>query len=329
MHSTDICFVGIDVAATTLAVCRRRAGGTPRRKNFANTSTGHRKLLSWLDRGPVRVCMEATGPYGLDLAATLHAAPDIAVMVANPRAVRDFARALMSRNKTDRVDADTLSQHAERMPFKPWTPPPQALLELRHIARHITVLTNTKAAEKNRLHAARATRTTPACVIAALDDHIAALERRITVLEIEAAHRLAEIDGVEHVLTIPGIAQKSAIQLVAELAVLPTDMTKRQWVAHAGLDPRLVESGSSINRPTRISRNGNRRLRKALYMPALAAAHRHPAFATFYQRLIAAGLTKLQALVAVMRKLLHALYAVLKYKQPFDPDKLFKPRQCA
>ena len=96
MHSTDICFVGIDVA------------GTPRRKSFANTSTGHRKLLSWLDRGPVRVCMEATGPYGLDLAATLHAAPDIAVMVANPRAVRDFARALMSRNKTDRVDADTL-----------------------------------------------------------------------------------------------------------------------------------------------------------------------------------------------------------------------------
>ena len=68
---------------------------------------------------------------------------------------------------------------------------------------------------------------------------------------------------------------------------------------------------------------------KALYMPALAAAHRHPAFATFYQRLIAAGLTKLQALVAAMRKLLHALYAVLKYKQPFDPDKLFKPRQCA
>ena len=128
MHSTDICFVGIDVAATTLAVCRQRAGGTPRRKSFANTSTGHRKLLSWLDRGPVRVCMEATGPYGLDLAATLHAAPDIAVMVANPRAVRDFARALMSHNKTDRVDADTLSQHAERMPFKPWTPPPQALL---------------------------------------------------------------------------------------------------------------------------------------------------------------------------------------------------------
>ena len=79
MHSTDICFVGIDVAATTLAVCR---------KSFANTSTGHRKLLSWLDRGPVRVCVEATGPYGLDLAATLHAAPDIAVMVANPRPVR-------------------------------------------------------------------------------------------------------------------------------------------------------------------------------------------------------------------------------------------------
>ncbi|MBI4479719.1 MAG: IS110 family transposase, partial [Acidobacteria bacterium] len=93
--------------------------------------------------------------------------------------------------------------------------------------------------------------------------------------------------------------------------------------AMAGLDPREYSSGTSVRRKTRISKAGNRHLRRALYMPALVAVRHDPHLGAFYQRLLARGKTKLQALVAVMRKLLHAIFGLFKHRQPYDGSKLF------
>jgi transposase len=123
-------------------------------------------------------------------------------------------------------------------------------------------------------------------------------------------------------LSTPGIAETSALQLLAELHSFGVEATARQWVAYAGLDPREHTSGSSVAKKPRISRKGNSNLRRALFMPALVAAQREPHLKAFYERLLARGKAKRQAQVAVMRKLLCAIFGMFKHNQPFDGSKL-------
>ena len=98
----------------------------------------------------------------------------------------------------------------------------------------------------------------------------------------------------------------------------------RQWVAAAGIDPREYSSGSSVHKKTRISKAGNRHLRRALYMPSLVAVRHDLHLRAFYRHLLDNGKAKLQALVAVMRKLLHAIFGMFKHRQPYDGSKIFR-----
>jgi transposase len=124
-------------------------------------------------------------------------------------------------------------------------------------------------------------------------------------------------------VAMPGIAEISAIQILGELANLDPEMTVRQWVAHSGLDPAHRDSGTSMHKPSRISRAGNRHLRRALYMPALTAARFDPHMKAFYNLLQTRRKSKLQALMAVARKLLHAIFGIFKTNTPYDGAKLF------
>jgi transposase len=126
-----------------------------------------------------------------------------------------------------------------------------------------------------------------------------------------------------HLVSAKGIGDASAMRILAELLVLPGDLSAPQWVAHAGLDPRPYESGTSVHRPRRISKVGNRHLRAALYMPALVAIQHNPNVKAFYNKLVAAGKKPMQAVVAVMRKLLHAIWGMLKHNEDFDGNKFF------
>ena len=126
---------------------------------------------------------------------------------------------------------------------------------------------------------------------------------------------------------IPGIATISALELLGELAPLSSQMSARQWVAHSGLDPSHRESGTSVHKPSRISRAGNRHLRRALYMPALVAVRHDPHLKAFYESLLGRHKAKMQALIAVARKLLHAIYGIFKSRIPYDGKKLF-PQQA-
>ncbi|WP_089724170.1 transposase [Candidatus Thiosymbion oneisti] len=113
------------------------------------------------------------------------------------------------------------------------------------------------------------------------------------------------------------------------LLVLPDDMRAKQWVAMAGLDPRQHQSGSSVNKKPRLSKAGNRYLRIALYMPTLSAARHDPNVRAYYHHLIQTrGLKKLQAICAVMRKLLHAIQAMLKNRQPFQSSRFYTPNEA-
>ena len=127
----------------------------------------------------------------------------------------------------------------------------------------------------------------------------------------------------EQLDSIPGIGTTSAIALLAELNLFAAGLNVRQWVAMAGLDPREYSSGTSVRKKTRISKVGDLHLRRALYMPALVAVRHDPHLGAFYNRLLAKGKSKLQALVAVMRKLLHAIFGLFKHHQHYDGSKLF------
>ena len=328
MSNLDTC--GIEVRAKELVVRLRRQGELEPWRNFSNTPAGHEILLRHLRRAGrmVRVCLEASGLYGLDLALALSAQPGIEVMVANPRAVRHFATALMQRSKNDQLDAGVLEQFAARMPFQPWTRPAPAALALHALARRLGELVEMQTAEKNRQHAAQLSQAIPAAIRRDLVRSLRAQQRAIERLTRAARKLIAQTPDLAERFalldSVPGIAATSAVQLLAELAVLAPDLEARQWVAYAGLDPREYASGTSVHKKVRISKAGNKHLRHALYMPALVAVQHDPHLRAFYQRLLARGKFKMQALVAVMRKLLHAFHGMFKTHQPYDGAKLFQ-----
>jgi transposase len=318
---------GIEVSADVLVVAFDN--GQLRSSEFPNTAAGHQQMLRFMRKhaAEVRVCMESTGLYGLDAALTLHQQSGIEIMVANPRSVRHFGCAMMERSKTDPIDARLLAEYAARMRFKPWLPPSIKSRQLCAISRAIHQLTEMNTMQKNRLHAAGATETTPKIVIRELERSLVQQQRSIQRLTEEALQLIASDPQLQKrfdlLLSFPGIAETSALQLLGELVLLSPDFNVRQWVAYAGLDPRQYSSGKSVEKKVRISKVGNRHLRRALFMPALVAVRRNPQFRAHYRHLVAHGKFKMVALVAAMRKLLHGIYGVFQTLQPLDPEKLF------
>lgn len=156
---------------------------------------------------------------------------------------------------------------------------------------------------------------------------ITQLEKRIDHLTAEALLLIGNCPELGRALTllvgIKGIAETSAIALMGELLLLPPNLTHREWVKFAGLDPKAFDSGKSVHKKTRISKAGNRYVRAALYMPALSAKRHDPHVRAYFQHLVANGKKPLQAVCAVMRKLLHAIHGMLKHDKPFDNTRFY------
>ena len=254
----------------------------------------------------------------------------ISIPFVNPRVTKDFARAQLRRSKTDRTDALSLLEFVRRMDFELWVPPSASILALRALSRRIQALLVTRAQEKNRLHADQAVEATPLAIRESIGRHIAAINAEIEALTqsaLEGVRADSELDRRFLLLvSVKGIAEASAITLLAELSVLPEDMSARQWVAHSGLDPKHYESGTSVKGRVRISKVGNRHLRAALFLPAMVASQHEPRVRAYYEKLLARGKKPMQALVAVMRKLLHAIHGMFLHDADFDGTKFFAER---
>ena len=248
-------------------------------------------------------------------------------MVANPRVIVAFAKASLQRSKTDALDAETILEFSMRMPFVSWNPPDSSILELRGLSRRVEAMSKTVTQEKNRLHANEQSEELSDFVKQDIRELVELIEGRIVRLRKQALLVIGQNPELTrafgHVTSIKGIAEAAGIQLLAELGALPKNMTTRQWVAHAGLDPRQHQSGTSVHKPARISKTGNAHLRRALFLPAMVASRWEPNVKAFYEKLLAKGKTKMQALVAVMRKLLHAIHGMLEHDQDFMGEKFF------
>jgi len=316
-------FCGIDVSRDQLVVALRVGERDQPLRTFANTAAGHQALLRWLLQSPgvVRVSLEATGVYSLDLALALSVHPRVQLAVLNPKLARRFAESLGERSKNDPIDAGGLREHAARMPFVAWQRPTPSALALREIARQICALTEMRAATRNREQAARSSGVSCACVRQELQRTLRHLQASILRL-LRAASQLRAQDAqlerrFQLLRSLTGIGELSGVQILAEVNLLEGRKV-RQWVKHSGLDVREYRSGKAVYHKPRISKCGNRYLRRALYMPALVAARHNPGLRAFYQHLLGRGKTKLQALVAVMRKILHAIYGMFRHDRPYD-----------
>ena len=320
-------FAGIDVGAEELVLVVRKNATSMKPQKFANTLADRARLAAKLAKLPgLRVCLEATGVYHLELAVALHDA-GVELNVVNPKASHNFAKALMKHSKTDAIDADTLAQYAERMPFTTWVRPTPQAFTVRSFARRINALTRQKAMTKNHLHALAFGPDLPQAVLDDAKLAIAQLEKRLAGLSSKAQAFIGKHEDLKRVFTlllgIKGVAETSAIALMGELLLLPKGLTHKQWVRYAGLDPRVFESGTSVHKAPRLSKEGNRHIRHALYMPALSAKQHDPYVKAFFQHLIEKGKKPLQALCAVMRKLLHAIHGMLRDNRAFDNTRFY------
>ena len=321
--------IGIDVANDTLDTTRAY-GGQVERRQFANTAVGHRQFIKWALRGTERahVCLEATGIYHLQLALALYRHPAIELMVVNPRAARRFAEAHMVRAKTDRIDADGLLLFVQRMPFRPWLAPREEVLQLQSLAHRVAQLDKELTRERSRLHASRKAGPHTRPVQQDIQAHIKQLQRRKDAMQARAEAVIRDdqqlADDAHLIDSVPGFAARSTSQLLAELAPLPADMQAPQWVAQAGIDPRPGESGTSVRSTRQISKQGNARIRAALYMPALVAIRHDKHVAAYYEHLRVRGKSKMTAITAVMRKLLVAIWGMLQHRQEWNGEKFYR-----
>jgi len=314
--------LGIDIAKLKFNVCLINSGGKLRHKVFPNHAAGFEQLKEWLSRQgveQVHACMEATGTYGEALALFLHQAQQV-VSVVNPAAIKAFAQSCLSRTKTDRVDAELIARFCFAQAPPAWTPLSAEVRELQALVRRLESLVQMRIMEENRLSSGvmvEAVRESVEAHLAYLNEQIKRCEELIRD-HINSHPRLKRESQLLD--SIPGIAETTAALLLAEITDITQYRSARQVAAYAGLVPRERQSGSSVRGRTRLSKIGNARLRKALYFPAITALRCSPFFQAWAKGLQERGKSKMSVICAVMRKLVHVAYGVLKSGKPFDPE---------
>jgi transposase len=312
--------LGIDVAKKTFRVALRQADKV-RQRQFANTPAGFAELAAWLRQHtstPVHACLEATGSYSDALARYLYQAGHL-VSLVNPARIQAFARSRLVRTKNDQLDADLIARYCEEARPAAWTPPPAELVELQALVRHLEALQETRQQLRNRLTdgpQVEAVLSSLRKLVEQLDDEIEAVEQQI---DKHLNQHPALKEQAELIDSIKGLGRKTAAKLLGEIPLLRVYKSADQVVAYAGLNPKERQSGTSIKGPAHISKTGNARIRKALYLPALVAMKHNPLLRAFAERLAARGLCKLAIITAVMRKLLHLVFGVIKSGKKFDP----------
>ena len=313
--------VGIDISKTKFDACLLLDENKTKAKTFGNSYEGFHALLAWLEENEVpcvHVCMEGTGRLWEPLAEFLNEKVAV-VSVVNPARIKGFAQSDMRRSKTDKIDAKIIARFCRAQNPKAWITPPPEVKAIRDMQRYVEALKENRARESNRIQSSA---VIDERVHRAIQEHIDYLDREIEQLENEILDYIGSHKKLRHdfdlLTTIIGVGQTTAVTFLGELSCATNFDTGRQLEVFCGIAPRLFESGSSVRSRSKMSKVGNPRVRKALYMPALCAMRLNPALSEFAQRLKSAGKPGRVVVCAVMRKLLRIMFAVLKSGKPFD-----------
>lgn len=267
--------------------------------------------------------MEATGRYGLALAEFLHAA-QIKISIVNPMLIHFYGRTRMSRNKTDQHDAELIARYCQQHQPRLWRPRRSDLQTLQELVRAREQMIQTRVRTKKHLDEA------PQSVTKYFRGQLKTLDRHIKNIEEQIATCVANHpqlrQDVELVSSIDGIGQLTACTVLTIIPAVEQLQSARQLAAFAGVTPSQRQSGSSAGK-TRLSKFGHRRLRTALYFPAVVALRANKRAQDLASRMGQKGKTKMVIIGAVMRLLCHLIYGVLRTRRAFDPN--YQPASVA
>lgn len=327
--------LGIDVSKKTLALCFGTIDQQQRITMIAettveNSAEGFAELLRWVEEHqhddlPLSMVIEATGVYYEHLAYFLYEhQQQFAILLPNHS--KQFAASTSTKTKTDRVDARLLCRMALERRIEPWQPASPLMRRLKDLMRERAGLIDQRTVTRNRLAALKAsydpseqTEQRLEQQLALYAEHLRQIRQQISSLIDEDPQLRDRIATLEQ---IKGVSRTTILNVLAETNGFALVRCSNQLISYAGLD--IVESQSGQHRgKSHISKRGNRRLRTALYMPALAAIRCDPVMRSFYQRLSQRYATsKKPAIITVARKLLRVIFALWKNPQPYDPQRL-------
>lgn len=321
----DISHIGIDVAKRKLD-CVILRNGKCKSKVFPNHADGFQAVHQWLlaheiSANQAHLCMEATGPYSEQVALAL-VGLGWTISVVNPARIKGFAQSELARNKTDKSDAALLARFCMALQPGIWVPPSPAYRQLRALVERLQALKDMHQQEMNRLEAHQA--SGEVLVIGHVQQHINWLNTQITQLERDIddhinGHPELKQDA-DLMATIPGLGQITIAKVLAYAGDVRRFNNGKALAAYVGITPKQQESGSSVKGRTMIARTGHAALRKALYMPGMVALRHNPALQVFGERMRSNGLAPKAVIGAVMRKLVHLIYGVVKSGKPFDAE---------
>jgi len=315
--------IGIDISKATFDVALYQ-NNSYQPGHFSNDPAGFKKLAKWLNKRNVNgrhICMEATGRYGQALALFLYQA-EFPVSVVNPARIKAYSDSLLKRNKTDPEDAKVIAHFCATQNPDLWTPPSPEAQELQMLVRRLENLKAMRTQEKNRHHAAISSEA----VLANIDHHLNYLNQQIEQLEQQIETLIDSHPDLKRqrdlLISIKGISHTTAAKFLAEVPDIHQFESAAQLAAYAGVTPKRRSSGTSVHSKGHFSKTGNVHLRTAFYMPAISAMRWNPIAKSLVERLQDRGKESKVIIGAVMRKLIHLAYGVLKTGKPFDPNYL-------
>lgn len=314
-------YIGIDIAKRKFDLAWISEGRVRKTKVFENTPKGFADLLEWLSKQGIvpagsHIAMEATSQYYEAVATFLHDA-GYKVSVVNPFQIKAYGKVKLQRQKTDKADARLIATYCEQEQPMEWVPPPAEVRELQRLLARLEAVQDMLGQEQNRRYESHGE------TLESVDRIIGSLTEELKRLEKMIKDHTDNHPGLREQKTllesIPGVGPRVSAYCLAWLRPERFE-DARQAVAFVGLSPAHRESGDSVRGKPRLCKFGHARIRKALYMPALAAMTFNPAAQALSKRLKTAGKTGKTVVVAIMRKLVHWMIGVLKSGLAFDPQ---------
>ena len=329
--------VGIDVAQKELVVSLGRMNSDLSKevysqKSFANTQKGFFALTLWVKKMTeadckLRFVMEATGVYHEAVAYFLEE-KGYAISIVMPNKISNYMRTLETKTLTDKTCAEAITRFGLERELSDWKRPKKVFKTLRQLTRERDQVVQLRTMAKNHLHAEQAEAEPNKDSVARIKKQIELFNKQekeiISALSVLTNQDQQIKTSTRLICTIPGVGLVTAATVLAETNGFELIRNKRQLTSYAGLDVKEKESGTSIKQKPRISKKGNKYLRKAMYMPSLAAIRHEQRFKAIYARLVSKHGIKKKAGVAVQRKLLELIFTIYKTNKAYDPNYIKK-----
>jgi transposase len=324
---------GIDVAQKELVVClgRMHDDWSPQlyaHKTFCNTQKGFSALLLWVKKmtepnTSVRFVMEATGVYHEPLAYYLDE-HGLEVTIVLPNKISNYFRTLDVKTVTDKTASEAIAQFGLERKLNRWQRPKDIYKKLRQLTRERDQVVQERTVAKNQLHAEQAEAEPHKKSIARIKQRIALLDKQEKEIQTELAVMIKDDKEMQTLVMIicslPGVGLLTAAIVLGETNGFELIRNKRQLASYAGFDVKEKESGTSVKGKPRISKKGNKYLRKAMHLPALAAIRWDERFKAIFVRLVSKHGIKMKAAVAVQRKLLEMIFTLATKKMKYDKN---------